>query len=180
MESPTVCLITAPYDTSNDLDNIGSENAGAFDFDGTTSGGTRPTAGAVYQNNWNTISAVDLEDMMSMPNVQVRRLSGPLGSKTQAKFTSYQTVKKFTGIKDLSDNDDLTITLPEAPTAPKSNTGEDLIPKRGFAWMIKSFVPNGANNNEGAGSVYQVSGKITYYCTFMGLRPAQQQDWVPS
>lgn len=177
MESPTLCCIAAPYDTSNDSNSL-AENAGGFIWDGVTSGQPRPSAGATYSNNWSTIANVNLEEMMSMPNVQIRRLTSPIGSKTMAHFKSYQSVKKFTGVKDFGDNQDLAFTVPEGPTASITNTGEDLLPQRGFAWMIKSFVPNGASNTDGAGSVYQVSGRITYYCRFNGLRPAQQADWV--
>lgn len=177
-EPPTLALIASAYDCSGPGNGI--ENTGGFTFDGVSAQVQRPSAGASYLGNWSTIAAANIEEMMSMPNTQIRQLSSPFGNKTICRFTNYQSVKKFTGIKDLADSEDLWFTAPEAATEPVASLGDDVIPTRGFGWMLKGFVRNGAANANGAGTNWQISGRITYYVTFAGLRPIDQEDWIPS
>lgn len=183
MEPPTLCLIAAPYD-AGDVNSATAENTGGFIYEGVVAQAQRPIPGSgltQFVGNWNSIQTANIEDLMSRPNVQLRQLSGPLGSKTIARFTSFQSVKKFTGVKDITDNDSLMFSVPRTSTEAAASVGDDILPRRGFAWMLKGFVRNGATaNTAGSGTVWQISGRITYYYTFFGLRPIDQADWTPA
>lgn len=175
-ESPTIVCIAAPYDKGDEEDPASAENTGTFHWNGRTS--MQPVPNPTTDGNWQTIENANLEEVMSMPNASIKLLGNAFSGKTVARFKQYRNVKEFVNVKDIKDNDDLSFTPPEGALASLANSGQDLTPQRGFGWMVKAYVPFLSQGGNSA-MIFQCTGRITYYYTFMGLRPISQVDWTP-
>jgi len=169
LEPPVVALTAFPLDFD--------DSAGSFRWNGVSSMAPRPGS-VTSTGDVTTLLGYNLEQMMSVNHTSMKSLTNIFGGSCKARFSKYFSTKKFIDCGDLEDVDEASFIVPYGPTAPASN-GQSA-PPRGFGLALKAFVRNGASAGSGAGTNWQISGRITYYYTFSGLRPITEADWVPT
>lgn len=168
----TVTSTCAAYDTGS----AGApDDSGDFFWNGVVSGAARPSSVSA-SGNWSRLLTLNVEELMSTPDTTIKKLSGPFGSKTQARIRQYMPTGRLISVKDIMDNQELSFSPPQNTGSPLDN---ESFPQRGFGWIIKGFSPN-LGTGGGTGINWQVSGRITYYVTFFQKLSAEQQDWFPN